>query len=219
MKFVDMSNVAWDSKEVIFAGLNNCHGIVYATTAGLYAYHAAIAYTNSYNQNGKNKIAAFINFITGHARYKGATPVGLYGLCPKSRPIDDADGELRQTAEGIGYKGTISTGRWDTVALGWGSTWVVVTRGIGQTITATIERYETVNDGAKGTVANADPLDQKMATNEGTLAPMAQTGVYAQTNAGTRIDFTDWGQLLLPATKSYQPPKILTRDQRFGRLV
>jgi hypothetical protein len=78
----------------------------------------------------------------------------------------------------------------------------VVSRGAGQKISATIECYSSEKDAGRGVVANAAPLDQKLAVNDGSISPLAETGFYSRTNPDTRTDFTDWGNLLLPAVKA-----------------
>lgn len=202
MKFVDMSHVAWDSTTIVFPGLNNCHGLVYATSAGLYAYHAAVGYHASYNTFGKNKVDAFVSFINHHARRPGTSILGLYGLCPDSRPLDDANDELRHAARGVGYTGVIQTSRWSTRTLGWGSTWVVVSR-TGKAISATIEdfRSEELRHDDHGEVANADPDDQKLAPNAGGLQALAMVPFYTANHPQTRRAAPDWVPLAVPVVK------------------
>jgi hypothetical protein len=202
MKMVDMSHVVWESTTVVFPGLNNCHGIVYVTRSGMFAYHAAISYYNSYNTNGKNKIDAFLSFINAHPRNRGTIAVGLYGLCPASRPREDADAELRAVAEGLRYRGPIRTATWNTTNLGWSSTWAVVTRGVNQSVSATIENYRSHQDPGKREIPNADRDDQKVAEASGQLSALQHTGVYTRTDPTTVRAVTDWGQLLLPAVKA-----------------
>ncbi|MGC8469243.1 MAG: hypothetical protein ACP5NI_04975, partial [Acetobacteraceae bacterium] len=174
-------------------------GIVYATSAGLYAYHAAVGYHASYNTYGKNKIDAFVSFITNHARRTGTFILGLYGFCPDSRPLDDANDELRHVAQGVGYSGVIQTSRWSTRTLGWGSTWVVVTRE-GKAISATIENFlsQEMREGDHGEQANADPADQKKAPNAGGLEELVMVPFYTANHPETRRAAPDWVPLAVP---------------------
>lgn len=202
MKYVDMSHVAWDSTTIIFPGLNNCHGIVYATSVGLYAYHAAVGYHASYNTFGKNKIDAFVSFIDSHSRLPGTVTLGLYGYCPDTRPLDDANDELRHVARGLGYAGTIQTSRWSTRTLGWGSTWVVVSRA-GKRVSATIENFrsEECVEGDHGETANPDPADQKFAPNDGGLRALAMVPFHTANHPETRRAAPDFVPLAAPMVK------------------
>lgn len=134
MKLVDMNEVVFDQAQLAFPGLANCHGVVYVTDVGMFAYHAA-----GNPDDSEGKAAMFGSFVKGH-RHRGAQGLGLFGYCPTNRHDKDSSHkrELKMIAGHLGFEGAPRGFRWNVATLGWHSTYLDVVFNAG-VIVVTIE--------------------------------------------------------------------------------
>jgi hypothetical protein len=148
MKYVDMNDVAFDPNAIAFPGLGNCHGIVYHTSAGLFAYHAG---GNALDSAGKAE--AFGMFVSNHLLGSSAHGICLYGACPTNRHSSATahKTELKMIAKALKFDGPIKGHRWDLGTLGWGTTYVEFLCNAGA-VTVSIEDFtsQPVVSGANG---------------------------------------------------------------------
>ena len=150
MKYVDMQEVVFDTNNVAFPGLGNCHGIVYANDDGLFAYHLS-------GEFRQNRVDAFAHFVAAHA-HGGAAARGLYGYCPTNRYTEGdraQKAELKLVAAALNYNGPIYGYRWNIEQLGWGTTFVDV--HFKPTFMSSIEKFEDI----KKKEPNPSPADHK----------------------------------------------------------
>lgn len=154
MKYVDMNDVAFDPSAIAFPGLGNCHGIVYHTSVGLFAYHAG---GNALDSAGKAE--AFGMFVQNHALGRTANGICLYGTCPTNRHSKSATHktELQMIAKALKFNGHMKGHRWDLGTLGWTTTYVEFLCNTG-VVTISIEDF-TGQPSVTG--PNPDPLGHK----------------------------------------------------------
>lgn len=136
MKLVNMHEMVWSKDLIAFPGLGNCHGIVYATTGGMFGWHlAGVAMPDYYTELRK--------FITKNSHSIGVEPICILGACPTNRGTNKQ--ELKDFARAIGYKGKVEIYKWDIEAKGWTSTYVLVTR-MSSEISVAIAEFNQDNE-------------------------------------------------------------------------
>lgn len=127
MKYVNMNEAAYDLQDIVFPGLGNCHGVVYVTNQGLFAYHIYGAPGDS-----GEKATLFAAFVKQHHIGRNALGAALCGGCPANRCANAADTKPEQLAEllvfanALGFNGNIWGATWNTAALGWATTYCAV---------------------------------------------------------------------------------------------
>lgn len=196
MKYVDMNDVVYHASSVAFPGLGNCHGVVYHTNSGLFAYHAA-----GNPQDSAGKAEAFAGFVSNHSIGNSTVGACLYGFCPKNR--HSADGthkaELQIIARALKFTGPIKGYRWDMASLGWSTTYVEVTLNHGA-IAVTIEDF-TSQPYTSG--VNADALGHKFVSQGKTPATIA-SGQWAWARCTTKSSVT------IGVTRKHVTPTAVT---------
>lgn len=131
MKFVNTNQAAYDTQDIVFPGLGNCHGVVYKTDKGLFAYHIYGAPGDS-----GEKATLFAAFVKHHRIGHDAVGDALCGACPSNRYADTNDtkpeqlAELRLFASALGFTGSIWGASWNTAAKGWQTTYCAADRGM-----------------------------------------------------------------------------------------
>lgn len=178
MKYVDMNDVAFDAAAIAFPGLGNCHGVVYHTSAGLFAYHAG-----GNPQDSAGKAEAFGMFVGNHSLGRAAAGICLYGACPTNRhgAAGTHKAELQVIARALKFTGTIKGYRWDMAGLGWTTTYVAFDLNHGA-VTVTIEDF-TGQPATTG--VNTDPLGHKFVSQGKDLATFA-AGQFAWAKCTTK---------------------------------
>ena len=192
MRYVDMNDVAFDTAAIAFPGLGNCHGIVYHTSAGLFAYHAG-----GNPQDSAGKAEAFGMFVRNHALGRAAAGICLYGACPTNRhsAAGTHKSELQVIARALKFNGTIKGYRWDLAHLGWTTTYVEFNLNHGA-VAVTIEDY---TGQPLTTGVNADALGHKFVLQGKDLATMA-AGQFAWAKCTTKSD------VVIAVTRKLAPP-------------
>jgi hypothetical protein len=158
MKYVNMNEAAFDITDIAFPGLGNCHGVVYVTSQGLYAYHIFGS-----PQDSKARADMWGSFVSNHrATIAG---VALLGACPSNRFANDATqqkAELQLFADAVHFTGPIFGCMWNTQALGWATTYCEIGLNVQARppVDVRIENF-TGQDLQNVVAANPSPADQK----------------------------------------------------------
>jgi hypothetical protein len=162
MKYVNMHEAAFDPQDIVFPGLGNCHGVVYVTDHGLFAYHI-------YGQpkDSPEKARDFGRFVAQHPHGQNAKGKALCGGCPSNRYYPTTIGqeqkaELVLFADALGFKKHIWGNTWDTHANGWGTTYCAFSYSnqVKPPVTVWIEDF-TGQDPQNQTYPPPNATDQK----------------------------------------------------------
>jgi hypothetical protein len=161
MKYVDMNEAAFDPTDIVFPGLGNCHGVVYCTDQGLFAYHIYGAPADS-----AARAAEFARFVANHHLGRAAVGGALCGGCPSNRyaaqnnPGPEQRAELGVFASAVGFGGALWGATWNTAALGWGTTYCAFAHDAITNPPVSV-RIEDFSGQPSQTALNTWPQDQK----------------------------------------------------------